>query len=117
MAFHLAVAGGVFYGVLFCAVLFSQGMSWMRSGIELSQFLRIFLSTFYTGLRVFLFEVYIFRGPKFIQAVKERSGPGCSKLTTPLVNVSLKDKVHEGSKLALSQKLMKFCYIVCVCLP
>ena len=28
-----------------------------------------------------------------------------------------KDKVHEGSKLALSQKLMKFCYIVCVCLP
>ena len=29
----------------------------------------------------------------------------------------IKDKVHEGSKLALSQKLMKFCYIVCVCLP
>ena len=43
---HLAVAGDVFDGVLFCAVLFSHEMSWMRSRTELSQFLRIFLPTF-----------------------------------------------------------------------
>ena len=41
MVVHLAVAGDVFDGVLFCAVLFSQEMSWIRSGTELSQFLRI----------------------------------------------------------------------------
>ena len=39
MAFHLTVAGDVFDGVLFCAVLFSHEMSWMRSETELSQFL------------------------------------------------------------------------------
>ena len=44
MAVHLAVAGDVFDGVLLCAVLVSHEMSWMRSGTELSQFLRIFLS-------------------------------------------------------------------------
>ena len=33
---HLAVAGDVFDGVIFCAVLFSHEMSWMRSGNELS---------------------------------------------------------------------------------
>ena len=43
MAVRLAVAGDVFDGVLFYAVLFP--MSWMRSGTELSQFLRIFLPT------------------------------------------------------------------------
>ena len=41
-----AVAGDVFDGVLFCAVLFSHEMSWMRPGTELSQFMRIFLPTF-----------------------------------------------------------------------
>ena len=46
VAVHLAIAGGVFDGVLFCAVLFSNEMSCMRSGIELSQPLRIFLSRF-----------------------------------------------------------------------
>ena len=35
----------VFEGVLFCAVLFYHEMSWMRSGIKLSQFLRNFQST------------------------------------------------------------------------
>ena len=45
MAVHLAVAGDVFDGVLFCAVFFHE-MSWTRSGIELSVFLRIFLPTF-----------------------------------------------------------------------
>ena len=45
MAVHMAVAGDVFDGVLFCAVLFPE-MSWMRSGIELSQSLKIFLPTF-----------------------------------------------------------------------
>ena len=45
MAVHLAVAGYVFDGVLFCAVLFPHKMSWMRSGNELSLFLRIFLPT------------------------------------------------------------------------
>ena len=46
MAVHLTVVGDVFNGVLFCAVLFSHEMSKMRSGTELSQFLRIFLPTF-----------------------------------------------------------------------
>ena len=32
----------VFGSVLFCAVLFPHKMSWMRSGTELSQFLKIF---------------------------------------------------------------------------
>ena len=45
IAAHLAVAVDVFDGVLFCAVLFSHEMSWMRSGTELSQFLRLFLPT------------------------------------------------------------------------
>ena len=45
MAVHQAVAGDVFGGILFGAVLFIYEMSWMRSGIELSQFLKIFLST------------------------------------------------------------------------
>ena len=45
IAGHLAVAGVVFDCVLFCAVPFSHEMSWMRSGIELGQFLRPFLST------------------------------------------------------------------------
>ena len=31
MAVHLAVAGDVFDGVLFCAVVFSHEMSWIRS--------------------------------------------------------------------------------------
>ena len=37
-----AVAGNVFVGVLFCAVLYSHKMYWMRSGTELSQLLKIF---------------------------------------------------------------------------
>ena len=41
MAVHLAVAGDVFSGVLFCAVFFFS-VSWMGSGTELIQFLRIF---------------------------------------------------------------------------
>ena len=39
MAVHLAEAGNAFDGVLFCAV--SPEMSWMRSGTELSQLLKI----------------------------------------------------------------------------
>ena len=42
MAVHLAVAGDVIDGVLFCAVFLSKEMSWMSFGTELSQFLRIF---------------------------------------------------------------------------
>ena len=42
---HLAVAGDVFDGVFLCCV-FSHEMSWVRSGTSLSQFLRVFLSTF-----------------------------------------------------------------------
>ena len=52
MSVHLAVAGEVldgagkaFDGVLFCAIFLSYEMSWMRSGTEMSQFLRIFLPT------------------------------------------------------------------------
>ena len=41
----MAVAGDVFDGVLFRAVLSSQEMCWMRSGTKLSQFLKIFLPT------------------------------------------------------------------------
>ena len=51
MAVHLAVAGDVFGGVLFCAVLFSYEMSLMRSGTELCQFLRIFPAYSYTVKR------------------------------------------------------------------
>ena len=36
---------------------------------------------------------------------------------TTVGNKTVEDKVHEGSKSALSQKLMKFCYSMCVCLP
>ena len=36
-----AVTCDVFDGVLFCAVLFTHEMSWMRSGTVLSQFLPI----------------------------------------------------------------------------
>ena len=42
---HLAVADDVYGGVLFLFCPFSHEMSWMRSGIILNQFLRIFLST------------------------------------------------------------------------
>ena len=46
MAVYLAVAGGdIFDGVLFCTILFPREMSWVRSGAELSQFLRIVLPT------------------------------------------------------------------------
>ena len=38
---HLAVAGDVFDGVLFCAVLFPHEISWMRSGTKSIQFMRI----------------------------------------------------------------------------
>ena len=53
MAVHLAADGDIFDGVLFCAVLFPHKMSWMRSGTELSQFLRVFslptlVSSFFT---------------------------------------------------------------------
>ena len=41
---RLGVAGDVFDGVLFCAVLFSHEISWMRYW---SQLLRIFLPTFF----------------------------------------------------------------------
>ena len=44
MAAHLAVAGDVFDGVFLCCP-FSHEMSWMRSGTQLSQFLRVFLPT------------------------------------------------------------------------
>ena len=44
IAVHLAFAGDVFDGVFLCCLL-SHDMSWMRSGTELSQFLRGFLPT------------------------------------------------------------------------
>ena len=47
MAVHLAVAGDLFGGILFCSVLFPfNEMSWVRSGTELSPFLRIFPTYF-----------------------------------------------------------------------
>ena len=42
IAVHLAVVGDVFDGVFLCCP-FSHEMSSMRSGTELSQFLRVFL--------------------------------------------------------------------------
>ena len=44
IAVHLAVAGGVFDGVFLCCP-FPHEISWMRSGADLSQFLRGFLPT------------------------------------------------------------------------
>ena len=40
---HLYVASDVFYAVLFYAVFFPHEMTWMKSGTELRQFLKIFL--------------------------------------------------------------------------
>ena len=51
IAVHLAVNGDVIGDVLFCAVLFSHEMFWIRSGTELSHFLRMFLPTLKTLLR------------------------------------------------------------------
>ena len=45
IAVHLAVAGYVFKAVLFCADLFRTRNVLMKSGTELSQFLRIVLPT------------------------------------------------------------------------
>ena len=42
MAVHLAVAGDVYDGVLFCAVLFPHEMSWMRSANDLPTLLYFF---------------------------------------------------------------------------
>ena len=47
MAVHLAVAGGVLMVPYFVLSSFSHEMSWMRSGIELSRFLRISLPIFF----------------------------------------------------------------------
>ena len=47
-AVHLAVAGDVFDGFFLCYP-FSHEMSWMRSGIQLSQFVLVFLHTFKTA--------------------------------------------------------------------
>ena len=41
IAVHLAVASDVFDGVFLCCPFYNE-MSWMRSGIELSQFLTVF---------------------------------------------------------------------------
>ena len=49
----MAVAGDVFDDVLVYAILFSHEMSWMRSGTELNQFLRIFLPTLECACYVF----------------------------------------------------------------
>ena len=46
IAIHLAVTGDVIDGVFF-VLLFSHEMSWMRSGTELSQFLRGFPTYFF----------------------------------------------------------------------
>ena len=43
-AVHLAVAGGVFDGIFLCCP-FTHLLFWMRSGTELSQFLRDALPT------------------------------------------------------------------------
>ena len=45
LAVHLVGAADVFDGVLFCVVLFPTRYLGMRSKIELSHFLRIFLPT------------------------------------------------------------------------
>ena len=49
MAVHLAVAGDVFDVCIWCLSVcfpFSHDISWVRSGTELSQFLRTFLLIF-----------------------------------------------------------------------
>ena len=47
MTVHLAVASYVFAGVLIVLFFFSNEMSPMRSGTEMSQFLKIFVPTFF----------------------------------------------------------------------
>ena len=74
MAVYLAVADDVFVGDLFCTVLNSHEMSWMRSETELIQFLRIFLTTF-----SWLVGCFGFNGPlrqyfSLYRAVSQREG-------------------------------------------
>ena len=59
MAIHLAVVGDVSDGVLFCAVL---EMSCMRSGTELSQFLRIFCTYFFKKKLLYYMTSLLFSG-------------------------------------------------------
>ena len=56
MAVGLTVSGDVFY-----AFFFSSEMSWMRSGIELRQFLRIFLPTLVPAVLVIGGGVWVVR--------------------------------------------------------
>ena len=58
----MAVAGDVFDGVFLCCVL-SHQMSWVRSGTELGQFLRIFLPTLIVGgpISFFIFFSIFFK--------------------------------------------------------
>ena len=46
MAVHLAVAGDAFDGIFLCYP-YSHEMSWMRSGTQWSQFLKLFPTCFY----------------------------------------------------------------------
>ena len=46
VAARLVVDGGVFVGVFLCCP-FSRGVSWMRYGNLLGQFIRVFLPTFF----------------------------------------------------------------------
>ena len=48
---HLYGKSLFFDGVLFCAVLFSHEMSWIRSGTELGQYLRFYRLLFSNALR------------------------------------------------------------------
>ena len=57
MTVHLAVAGDVFYGVLIVLFFFSNEMSSMRSGTELSQFLKSFVPILF--LFMFTFSLMI----------------------------------------------------------
>ena len=75
----------------------------MRSGTEMSQFLRIFLPTFTIAFQVLISSICVpsmhtdghtcMTSPvsaMLSHISSYRHGPGCSKLTTSLVNVSLK---------------------------
>ena len=60
MAVHLSVAGDAFDGVFFfVCCLFSDEVSQMRSGTELSQFLRIFLPTLDSDISMFKLIFYV----------------------------------------------------------
>ena len=69
MAVHLAVVWDVFSGVLFCAVFFPHEMSWVRSGTELSQFLKNFPTYSKTYICIYIILVKMLIGRSYLASL------------------------------------------------